>query len=152
MSHIYDKRGIMKAKWVISTPKWDDESFSIRDSICRDPRTPGSVRIFKGESRDPRTAESFQIFRGHVGIHGPPNRSEFLKKGLKRSTDCNKENLQSRLWRSFRQHSVWKILIDIVMSDCMRIFLRHGMSEIFDIACRDIRHGESKICCREHSI
>ena len=68
----------------------------VSDSICKDPRTANSVRIFEGDagidgppnrsdflkatSKNPRTAESVGIFQGNAGIPGKRNRSEFSKR------------------------------------------------------------------------
>ena len=45
------------------------ETRAIRDSICRDPRTAGSVRILK-----------ILFLKGNAGTYGPPIRSEFSKR------------------------------------------------------------------------
>ena len=65
----------------------------ISGTICEDPRTVDSVRIFEGgrrfrrtaesvrflkvECRAPRTAESVRIFKGNAGIYEPPDRYDF---------------------------------------------------------------------------
>ena len=41
-----------------------------------------SIRVFKGGFMDQRTVKSDRILKRYKGIHGTPNRSEFLKWGV----------------------------------------------------------------------